>query len=184
MLVNIRFIPNILTSLRIIMVPILIYIFLEYDEYTASIVGATLFALTCVTDFLDGYISRKYNVVSDFGAMLDPIADKIVVVAALFILVSFNRMSMIPAIIICSREFLVSGLRDYLAKRNIALPVTNLAKWKTFSQMSALFLLMLGEQLELFPYQFIIANYLLWLAVFLTIWTCICYVKKAANAIF
>ena len=137
--------PNALTVARIVAVPLLIAVY--YLPFpAANWVALAVFLAASVTDWLDGYLARRWNQGSDFGKVLDPIADKLLVAAALFMLAAFGRLSIasiVAAIAILGREILVSGLREFLAGR-ATLPVTMLAKWKTAVQMAALCFLMLG----------------------------------------
>ena len=140
-------IPNILTIGRIIIVPIFVLSF-----YIPGVVGDLvpffLFVIASFTDFLDGLIARLYKEESKLGELLDPIADKILVAAALVLLVMngiIKNLEVIAAIIILTREILISGLREFLAKGKIKLPVSNLAKLKTVLQMVSIALLLSGE---------------------------------------
>lgn len=141
-------IPNILTFSRIVMIPILIASFyIEGRMY--HWVAASLFLLASVTDFFDGYLARTWKATSNLGRFLDPIADKLLVAAAILMLVHFEgigRYDIIPAIAILCREILVSGLREFLAQINVSVPVSNLSKIKTAVQMIAIFLLLLGVE--------------------------------------
>jgi CDP-diacylglycerol--glycerol-3-phosphate 3-phosphatidyltransferase len=145
---NNKQIPNILTIFRIALIPILIASFyIEGSLY--HWVAAGLFLVASITDFFDGYLARALKAQSNFGIFLDPIADKLLVAAAILMLVHFEhigRYDIIPAIAILSREIMVSGLREFLAKLNVSVPVTNLAKVKTAIQMIAIFLLLLGVE--------------------------------------
>lgn len=137
-------VANLLTVLRIILIPFLIRAFFMEDKISGAELAFTLFVIASVTDFLDGFIARKFNATSKFGQMLDPIADKMLVTSVLIMLVFDNqpnglpRADLIPVIIIIMREILVSGLREFLANENVAMPVTKLAKWKTTFQFLAL----------------------------------------------
>ncbi|MGE4281752.1 MAG: CDP-diacylglycerol--glycerol-3-phosphate 3-phosphatidyltransferase [Magnetospirillum sp.] len=111
-------------------------------------VACGLFVVAAITDWFDGWLARSWNQVSAFGRFLDPIADKLLVAAVLFMLVAFGRVSPwseLPALVILLREILVSGLREFLAEIRVGVPVTRLAKWKTAFQMVALSLLLLGN---------------------------------------
>jgi cardiolipin synthase (CMP-forming) len=163
--------PNILTILRILSILPIILSFYVDNQIIGYRIAAAIFLFACLTDYLDGYLSRKLSVTSQFGAMLDPIADKILVSAVMIMLIKFDRIDAIPCIIILAREFLVSGLRDYYANNNIIIPVSKLAKWKTASQMMALFALILGSDASGLPYMANIGGILLWISVFLTIIT-------------
>lgn len=136
-------IPNILTLLRIALIPVLCL--LIYGGHGLLAFG--LYVFCAVTDFFDGYLARKMNAITPFGTFLDPIADKIFVAILLLVLVDIGSLSgfwVIPVIVIFLREFLVSGLREFLGPKNVTLPVTQLAKWKTTVQMLALGLLILA----------------------------------------
>ncbi|MFA5592521.1 MAG: CDP-diacylglycerol--glycerol-3-phosphate 3-phosphatidyltransferase [Micavibrio sp.] len=138
--------PNLLTVSRIILLPFLIGLFF-IPGAAAAWTALAIYTFCAVTDFLDGYIARKYGSTSGFGAFLDPISDKIMVASLLMALATFDRLDgvwMIPAIIILAREFLISGLREYLGPQNIKVPVSRLAKWKTGFQMTSLGFLIMG----------------------------------------
>lgn len=138
-------IPNFLTVIRIVLIPVIIYSFYVHSKIT-NIIVASLFLGASITDFFDGYLARALKVQSNFGKCLDPIADKLLVAVSLIMLVNFsnqNLMIAIPAIIIICREIMVSGLREFLATINVGVPVTRLAKWKTAIQMFAITSLLL-----------------------------------------
>lgn len=140
-------IPNILTYLRILLIPVLFVMMYDKDFIIANYYAAGVFAFAAITDFFDGYLSRKLNQYSEIGRFLDPIADKLIVCAALFALTQVKFMGMLEtslAVVIICREIFVSGLREYLGNLNIKVHVTKLAKWKTTSQLIALTLLILG----------------------------------------
>ncbi len=141
-------IPNILTILRIWAIPVVVATFFFDKSSTAAWIGVLIFALASITDYLDGYLARHLNQLSRFGRVLDPIADKLLICSILLMLAYTNRLdnySIIPAIIILSREILVSGLREFLAEIKVGCPVTRLAKWKTACQMCALPMLIVCE---------------------------------------
>ncbi|MFC0409540.1 CDP-diacylglycerol--glycerol-3-phosphate 3-phosphatidyltransferase [Roseomonas elaeocarpi] len=139
--------PNLLTMSRIAAVPVLVLLAFTgggWGDFAASM----LFAAAAITDYFDGKIARDRQMTSAFGRMLDPIADKLLVGAALMLLAGLGRLSLLgllPAIVILLREILVSGLREYLASLRVSMPVTNLAKWKTGFQMGALGVLLAGD---------------------------------------
>lgn len=139
--------PNILTALRIFLIPFLVYAFYT-DSYISQWFAVSTFIVACLTDFLDGYFARQLSQTSRLGQFLDPIADKMLVATTLLLLVAFNRvdhLTLIPAAIIICREILVSGLREYLANFRVSLAVSPLAKWKTACQMTAITILLLGN---------------------------------------
>ena len=179
-------IPNILTIGRIIIVPIFVLSF-----YIPGIVGDLvpffLFAIASFTDYLDGLLARLYKEESKLGELLDPIADKILVAAAMVLLVMngiIKNLEVIAAIIILTREILISGLREFLAKRKeLNLPVTSLSKFKTFIQMFSIAILLTGETgNKIVSFQDYNAQtigiILLWIAAFLTLYTGYDYLRK------
>lgn len=166
--------PNLLTYARILMVPGLVGAFyLEGD--VANWTALTLFVLAAITDYFDGYFARAWHQVSALGRMLDPIADKLLVSAALFMLVAKGTIgwdSVLAAIVILSREILVSGLREFLASVRVSVPVSQLAKWKTAIQMIAIGFLLAGPAGDkLIPYVTQTGTALLWIAALLTLYT-------------
>jgi cardiolipin synthase len=139
--------PNLLTISRILAIPLLV-LFVALQTPWGDIAACALFSAAAITDYFDGKIARDRQITSDFGRMLDPIADKLLVGAALMLLAGFDRLhdvALLPAIVIMLREILVSGLREYLAGLRVGLPVTRLAKWKTGFQMGALGTLLAGD---------------------------------------
>ena len=183
-----RKIPNILTIGRIIIVPFFVLAFYLpgfYGDLTALI----LFIIASFTDFLDGMLARMLGEESKLGELLDPIADKIIVATALILLVmdgTIRNYEVIAAIIILTREILISGLREFLAKGQIKLPVSNLAKLKTVLQMVSIALLLSGETgNKIINFQDYNAQtigiVLLWLSAFLTLFTGYDYMRKGID---
>ena len=143
--------PNILTVLRLIAAPGVAIMFLYFHRPWADWFALTLFIVAAVTDWFDGYIARRWHQESKFGAMLDPIADKAMVVIALVIITGYSGMNpwlILPVTVILFREVFVSGLREFLGAKASLLKVTKLAKWKTTAQMVAIAVLFLGTGLE------------------------------------
>ncbi len=138
--------PNYLTIARILIIPIIVLTFYFEESPLAHQVGAGLFTVASITDFFDGYLARRFNITSNFGQMFDPIADKLLVGCVIVMLVKKSNISPIPCLIILAREFLIAGLREFLAQVRISVPVSNLAKVKTFMQMLSLIILILGEE--------------------------------------
>ncbi|MEL7099052.1 MAG: CDP-diacylglycerol--glycerol-3-phosphate 3-phosphatidyltransferase [Pseudomonadota bacterium] len=133
--------PNILTVLRLVAAPLMAAGFLVFGRPYADMFALVLFVLAATTDWLDGYLARAWNQTSRMGAMLDPIADKAMVVIALGVLLAISSLSfliLLPAALILFREVFVSGLREYLGDTAGTLAVTKLAKWKTTVQMVAI----------------------------------------------
>ena len=180
--------PNYLTIGRIIIVPIFVFTFYLPGFY-GDILPFALFVIASFTDFLDGLLARIYKEESKLGELLDPIADKIIVATALILLVMDNTIKsyeVIAAIIILTREILISGLREFLAKGKIKLPVSNLAKLKTFLQMFSISLVLLGDTgnkiLNFQDYNSqTIGIILLWLSAFLTLYTGYDYLRKGID---
>ncbi len=166
--------PNLLTYARIVMVPIVVgcaIIDKDWSRWTAL----GFFVLAAVTDFFDGYLARAWEQQSHLGRMLDPIADKLLVAA---VLLALTRTGMISgysfwaALVILSREILVSGLREFLAELRVSVPVSQLAKWKTTIQMVALAFLIAGPSGDkVIPSITEIGISLLWAAAILTLYT-------------
>lgn len=165
--------PNTLTFSRIGAIPVVVATFYLPGAY-ASWLACGMFTLACVTDWLDGHFARAWQQHSELGRFLDPIADKLLVVAALFMLVAMNRVSqwaVLPGLVILSREILVSGLREFLAGLSVSVPVSRLAKWKTGIQMTAIGVLLVGDAGPSFLPVRAIGEALLWVAALLTLVT-------------
>ena len=170
--------PNLLTVSRIAAIPLVMVLVALHDP-CGDLAASLVFALAAITDYLDGYLARVRRQISDFGRMLDPIADKLLVGATLMLLAGHHGLStagLYPAIVIMLREIMVSGLREYLAGIRIGLPVTRLAKWKTGFQMTALCTLLAGDAgaqvIGLgFLHVSLIGETMLWIAAVLTLLT-------------
>ena len=180
--------PNYLTIGRIIIVPVFVLTYYLPGFY-GDIIPFTLFVIASFTDFLDGLLARLYKEESKLGELLDPIADKIIVATALILLVmdgTIKNYEVIAAIIILTREILISGLREFLAKGQVNLPVSGLAKLKTFLQMFSISLLLTGETgNKIINFQDYNAQtigiILLWLSAFLTLYTGYDYLAKGID---
>ena len=166
--------PNILTIFRILLVPVFAIAF-AIPGPTAKLVAFGIFCLAGISDFLDGVAARKLKAYSDFGRMLDPIADKVLVATALMMLVAggaFDGWKLIPALVILAREILVSGLREFLAGVRVSVPVTSIAKLKTTIQMIAIGAMVLGPTAnKVIPGALAFAYIALWVAAALTVYT-------------
>ena len=181
-------IPNILTIGRIIIVPIFVFTFFIPGLF-GDLIPFFLFVLASFTDYLDGLLARLFKEESKLGELLDPIADKILVAAALILLVmngTIKNYEVIAAIIILTREILISGLREFLAKGKITMLVTSLSKLKTFIQMTSIAILLTGESgNKIFNFQDYNAQtvgiILLWLSSFLTLYTGYDYIRKGID---
>jgi len=154
-------IPNLLTILRIALIPVFVGIFYLphnlfalglHPSHTLNIAAASVFALASFTDWLDGYWARKFNQTSTFGAFLDPVADKLIVVAALIVLVEFQRVGAIVSLIIIGREIVISALREWMANigQRGSVAVAMIGKVKTAVQMVAIVLLLYYDNVGAF----------------------------------
>ena len=181
-------IPNILTIGRIIIVPIFVLTFF-IPGFFGDLIPFFLFVIASFTDYLDGLLARLFKEESKLGELLDPIADKILVAAALILLVmnsTIKNYEVIAAIIILTREILISGLREFLAKGSITMQVTSLSKLKTFIQMIAIAILLTGESgnkvINFQDYNAqTIGIILLWLSAFLTLYTGYDYLRRGID---
>jgi cardiolipin synthase (CMP-forming) len=177
--------PNILTYGRIAAVPSVVACLLLIPGDTGRWAALALYVAACITDYFDGYLARAWQQQSALGRMLDPIADKLLVGVTLLMLTydhTINGLMIWAAVIILSREILVSGLREFLAELNVKIGVTHLAKWKTTLQMVALGVLLAGPAGDrLVPGVTIFGLGLLWLAAFLTLFTGYDYLKAAVR---
>jgi len=187
--------PNALTILRIVLVPVFAIAFVMPGE-AARLVAFGIFVIAGVSDWLDGFAARKLKAGSDFGRMLDPIADKVLVAVALMMLVAegtftqvkpngmLSLLKLVPALIILAREILVSGLREFLAGTRVSVPVTNVAKFKTAVQMIAIGAMILTPLADVFAPGIpsityaAIAYLLLWVAAALTVYTGVIYFRS------
>lgn len=175
--------PNLLTLSRILAIPLVIITFYVPTPYGPWI-GCALFSLAGFTDWLDGRLARLWKQQSELGRFLDPIADKLLVAAVLFMLgalqlrqqpppdeLSLTILFILPALVILSREILVSGLREHLAGLRVRVPVSRLAKWKTGIQMGAIGVLLVGDAGPAFLPVTLIGELMLWAAAVLTLIT-------------
>lgn len=162
-----RRIPNWLTYARYAAVPLLLVVW-----YLPGLWGAwlplLLVLLACISDFFDGYLARKWEAVSELGRQLDPNADKLLIAAALVLLAGEGIASAAAVMLIISRELLISGLREALAEKQLVVPVSPLAKWKTTLQMIAVIVLLIAHGIGM---SLVVADMVLWLATLLTLWT-------------
>ena len=171
--------PNLLTLSRILAVPILVFLLWKPSWWDYGITFI-LYCLVGITDYFDGYLARAQGAVSKLGQFLDPIADKIMVVAVIAMLISTRQtgaapvihgIHIVPALVILLREIMVSGLREFLASLKVSIPVSALAKWKTTFQMFALGALILSGALPQWPWVHDVGLASLWAAAVLTLVT-------------
>lgn len=177
-------IPNNLTLLRIALIPCLILVFYLSDQtlslYQKNLTATLIFLFAAITDWLDGYFARRLNQTSDFGAFIDPVADKLIVIAALILLVELGRVESIVAFIIIAREFTISSLREWMAMlgKSGSIAVAFIGKLKTTLQMIAILFLLYYENILFFPIA-LIGKILIYTAALLTIISMIYYLKIA-----
>lgn len=167
-------IANILTVSRLLLLPIIMVLFFAESTWGGLAVWLCfiVYLIGSITDFFDGYLARKLNQISWFGTFLDPISDKVYVSTLLILLVSFGRIEgiwILLVIIIFAREFLISGLREFLGPKDVKMPVSTLAKWKTATQMLSLGFLIIGNAYA--PYTTELGLFMLSIATILTVIT-------------
>jgi cardiolipin synthase (CMP-forming) len=174
--------PTLLTWARIVAIPLVVGVFyLDVDWPTRNAVATALFIVVALTDWADGYLARRLNMTSSFGAFLDPVADKFLVCAALLVLVHLNRLHALVALVIIGREIAISALREWMAQigasRSVA--VHMLGKLKTVVQMVAIpFLLYHDKVFGVIDTQFW-GTVLIYISAVLTIWSMVYYLQKA-----
>jgi CDP-diacylglycerol--glycerol-3-phosphate 3-phosphatidyltransferase len=175
-------IPTLMTWARILAIPLIIGVYyLNIDLQTKNLIATVLFVVFALTDWLDGYLARKLNQTSAFGAFLDPVADKILVCASLLVLVHLTRVDVFVALIIIGREIAISALREWMAQigASKSVAVHMIGKLKTVAQMVAIpFLLFDGKLLGVIDTK-LWGTWLIWVAAIMTIWSMIYYLQKA-----
>jgi CDP-diacylglycerol--glycerol-3-phosphate 3-phosphatidyltransferase len=181
-------IPNTLTWARIILIPLFVGVFYLPGSWLApsqqNLIGCVFFVVAAVTDWFDGYLARRLGQTSAFGAFLDPVADKLMVSAALVILVRLGRVDALIAFIIIGREITISALREWMAQIGAArsVAVSFVGKLKTTAQMIAIPVLLYYDPLFGFALP-VIGTALLWAAAVLTLWSMVYYLRRAAQAV-
>lgn len=179
-------IPNILTLLRIAIIPLFVVMLLDPNK-TRSFIAALLFGLASITDWLDGYLARKMGIVTTFGKFLDPIADKLLVMAALIMILPFGWAPAWMVLVILGREIIITGLRGVASSEGIVIAASRLGKFKTIFQIVAILGLLLHYDYRWFfgydhPYLTVnmhnVGMFYLWIATILTIWSGVDYMVK------
>lgn len=179
--------PILLTWLRVALIPVFVGVFYlpqaEYPQAWQNMVGAALFLLAAMTDWFDGYLARRWNQTSQFGAFLDPVADKLMVAAALILLVDLHRAPTWLAVIIIGREVTISALREWMAQlgQSKSVAVSMIGKLKTTAQMVAISLLIWWGPLLPSISTSVIGTIALYIAAVLTIWSMFYYLRVAAE---
>lgn len=183
---SLRHLPNILTLLRIAVIPLLVVILLSPTK-TAGLAAALLFALASFTDWLDGYLARRLETITVLGKFLDPIADKLLVMAALIMIIPFGRVPAWMVLVILSREIIITGLRGVASSEGIIIAASNLGKYKTIFQIIAILGLLLHYDYYWFfgiKNDYLLVNmhnigmFYLWIAVVITIWSGVDYLLR------
>lgn len=184
-------IPNILTLLRIALIPVLAVLLLSPSR-EAGFWAAAVFAIASITDWLDGYLARRMGIVTVFGKFLDPIADKLMVMAALIMILPFNRVPAWMVLVILGREIIITGLRGIASSEGIVISASDLGKFKTIFQMVAIIGLLLHYDYHWFfgiDHPYLVANmhnagmFYLWIATMLTVWSGVDYLVKFMKVI-
>ena len=184
-------IPNIITMVRIAAIPLLCVLLLS-PEREAGFWAAALFAAASVTDWLDGYLARRMGIVTVFGKFLDPIADKLIVMAALIMILPFGRVPAWMVLVILGREMIITGLRGIASTEGIVIPASNLGKFKTIFQLVAIIGLLLHYDYQWFfsiDHPLLVVNmhnvgmFYLWIATVITIWSGFDYLNKFVRVI-
>lgn len=183
--------PNILTLLRIAAIPLLVVILLSPSR-SAGFWAAALFATASITDWLDGYLARRMGIVTVFGKFLDPIADKLIVMAALIMILPYGRVPAWMVLVILGREIIITGLRGVASAEGIVIQASDLGKFKTIFQIVAILGLLLHYDYHWFfsidsPYLYVnmhnVGMFYLWIATVITIWSGVDYMARFIRVI-
>ena len=177
--------PNLITLLRILLIPLIVGVFYVPDAWLSyegkNIAATAIFIIAAITDWLDGYLARKLNQMSAFGAFFDPVADKLVVVGALIVLLTLGRVDMVVGLIIIGREIAISALREWMAQlgRARSVAVAFIGKLKTVLQMVAIPLLLFGDELFGIIDCHALGTILIYIAAVLTVVSMLYYLRRA-----
>ena len=175
-------IPTLMTWARIAAIPLIVGVFyLPIDRTTCNLLATGIFVVSAATDWLDGYLARKLNQVSSFGAFLDPVADKILVCASVLVLVHLGRADVFVALIIIGREIAISALREWMAQigASKSVAVHRIGKLKTVVQMVAIPFLLFDGLLFNYIDTLLWGEWLIWAAAVMTVWSMAYYLQKA-----
>jgi cardiolipin synthase len=175
-------IPTIMTWARIAAIPLIVAVFyLPIEPASRNLLATILFVVSAATDWLDGYLARRLNQVSSFGAFLDPVADKVLVCACVLVLVHLGRADVFVALIIIGREIAISALREWMAQigASNSVAVHMIGKLKTVAQMVAIPFLLFDGMLLGFIDTRLWGVWLIWLAAIMTVWSMVYYLQKA-----
>lgn len=168
--------PNKLTVMRMILIPFFVFFMLApYFEGYGNYIAVAIFIIASLTDMLDGKIARKYNLVTDFGKFMDPLADKLLVGAAMICLVEMGRLPAWIVIVIISREFIISGFRLIASDNGIVIAASYWGKFKTVFQMAMIIVLIAAFEGSVFA---VVEQILIWVSLILTIVSLVDYIRK------
>ena len=183
--------PNLLTLFRIFVTPLFFILFFYFPTKVFSLLASLLFALASLTDFLDGYIARRWNLETSLGKFLDPLADKLLVAVALIMLIPLDRVPSWMVAVIIGREILVTGLRVVAVTEGMVIAASRLGKYKTVLQILSVISLLIHYEYQLnIQSSYVLINFhemgmgLLWLAMFVTVWSGIYYFRKFFKQVF
>jgi CDP-diacylglycerol--glycerol-3-phosphate 3-phosphatidyltransferase len=183
--------PNLLTLFRIFVTPLFFILFFYFPTKVFSLLASLLFALASLTDFLDGYIARRWNLETSLGKFLDPLADKLLVAVALIMLIPLDRVPSWMVAVIIGREILVTGLRVVAVTENMVISASRLGKYKTVLQIVSVICLLIHYEYQLqVQSSYFLINFheiglgLLWIAMFVTVWSGIDYFRKFFKQVF
>jgi CDP-diacylglycerol--glycerol-3-phosphate 3-phosphatidyltransferase len=174
--------PNLLTWLRMLAIPLLVAVFfLPISKSAMNTAATVLFVAAAITDWIDGWLARRLGQTSAFGAFLDPVADKLLVCAALVMLVELNRVDALVAVIIIGREIAISALREWMAQIGArgSIAVHSIGKFKTIAQLVAIPMLLFHDPLFGVIDVHTIGTWLIYVAAVLTVWSMLYYLRKA-----
>ncbi|ADR19569.1 CDP-diacylglycerol--glycerol-3-phosphate 3-phosphatidyltransferase [Calditerrivibrio nitroreducens] len=171
--------PNQLTILRVLIIPFFL-IFLYMDTDTTNIIATILFVIASITDYIDGYLARKYEIITDFGKILDPVADKILVASCMIVLVELNRLAGWIVILMLSRDFVVGALRNFAASKGVVIAAGFSGKLKTVLQMVAIGCLIFKRPLFSLD-TFFMGKILIYIALFVSLYSCVVYYFEFFN---
>jgi len=183
--------PNLLTLFRIFVTPLFFILFFYFPTKVFSLLASLLFALASLTDFLDGYIARRWHLETSLGKFLDPLADKLLVAVALIMLIPLDRVSSWMVAVIIGREILVTGLRVVAVTEGMVISASRLGKYKTVLQILSVICLLIHYEYQLnIQSSYFLINFhemglgLLWIAMFVTVWSGIDYFRKFFKQVF
>ena len=167
--------PNKITTFRVILIPFFVFFMLSYTVPHTRLIALVIFVAASCSDFLDGYLARKYHLVTNFGKFMDPLADKLLVCAALICFVSSGQLSAWVGILIISREFIVTGFRLIAAEQGVVIAASYWGKFKTTAQMIMSILLIIDRDAAWFVW---LSRFFIWAAVILTVISMVDYIYK------